>query len=505
LFAFSLLIYLLNNHGFSIYILDEAKNAECAREMLEQRSFFVPLFNSVLRTDKPPLHYFFMMLSYRIFGVNAFAARFFSAIFGALTILITYLFAKKNANKYTAFWSSVVLLSSLHLALQFRLAVPDPYLIFFFTATLFFFYSALKKQNSKYVWLMYISIGLGTLSKGPVAILLPGLIFLLFLIFSKSFTWKNIAFLKPLWGILLVLCVAAPWFIINGLKTNWEWTYGFFMEHNIQRYSETMESHGGIFLLSFLYVFLGMLPFAVFLPQALFNAIKRRKEPLTLFCIIAALSIVGFFSLSHTKLINYTVPAYPFLAIILGKYFSEKVKAFKRIRIAFYILLVITMIVPIIALSLLKETPSFDQIANVVLFLMIMPLGLCIAWILRRDIHKFLLAFASSFLLTALVCIIWAFPLVDKQNPVYKSRDLIQNKPVVYYRKYDAAYLFELKREVKEIGKDDFSTFLHKHPDGIIITTRRKIKDIELPPNCEVIFSSKNIFENTTTVLLGRK
>ena len=70
-------------------MVDEARNSECAREMSELGELVVPSFNYELRTDNPPLHYYFMMLSYEIFGVNEFAARFFSSIFGALTILLT--------------------------------------------------------------------------------------------------------------------------------------------------------------------------------------------------------------------------------------------------------------------------------------------------------------------------------------------------------------------------------------------------------------------------------
>jgi len=54
--------------AFPIYILDEAKNSEAAREMLVSQNYFMPTFNGALRTDKPPLHYFFMMLSYSVLG-----------------------------------------------------------------------------------------------------------------------------------------------------------------------------------------------------------------------------------------------------------------------------------------------------------------------------------------------------------------------------------------------------------------------------------------------------
>ena len=83
LFILSFAICSLNIGGNTIYILDEAKNATCALEMMQRNDWVVPTFNGELRTDKPPLHYFLMLISYRVFGVNEFAARFFSAFFKA--------------------------------------------------------------------------------------------------------------------------------------------------------------------------------------------------------------------------------------------------------------------------------------------------------------------------------------------------------------------------------------------------------------------------------------
>ena len=140
IFIFSFFICSLNIGGNTIYILDEAKNATCAMEMMQRNDWVVPTFNGELRTDKPPLHYFMMIISYKVFGINEFAARFFSALFGALTVVITFLFSIRFLGPKVGNWVVVVLLSSLHFALQFHLAVPDPYLVFFITAGLMSFY-----------------------------------------------------------------------------------------------------------------------------------------------------------------------------------------------------------------------------------------------------------------------------------------------------------------------------------------------------------------------------
>lgn len=82
LLLIAFLLHFSNINGLSIYVLDEAKNATAAIEMLQQGEWIVPTFNGEYRFDKPPLHYYFFMLSYQLFGINEFAARFFPALFG---------------------------------------------------------------------------------------------------------------------------------------------------------------------------------------------------------------------------------------------------------------------------------------------------------------------------------------------------------------------------------------------------------------------------------------
>ncbi|RMD45978.1 MAG: phospholipid carrier-dependent glycosyltransferase, partial [Aquificota bacterium] len=211
IFLFSFFILSANIGGLYIYSLDEAKNSECAREMLERGDLIVPTFNYELRTDKPPLHYYFMMLSYKTFGVNEFSARFFSSFFGSLLVLMTFLFAKRYFGFYTAFFSVLSLLSSVHFSIQFHMAVPDPYLIFWINASLFSFYVWFKEKKNIFLYGFYIFTGLGILTKGPVAIVLPGLIVVAFLFLTKNLNLlKQMKILK---GILLTLFISLPWYI----------------------------------------------------------------------------------------------------------------------------------------------------------------------------------------------------------------------------------------------------------------------------------------------------
>src|SRR5690348_5903784 len=153
-------VYSANIWGISLYILDEAKNAGCAMEMYQRGDWVVPTFNGTLRTDKPPLHYFFMKAAYGAFGVSPFSARVVSSLMGMFTVLAVYFFTRKIWNERTALYASLILISSLQLAIQFHLAVPDPYFIFFLTLGWLSFAYALIEGKRRFFYLFYACVAL---------------------------------------------------------------------------------------------------------------------------------------------------------------------------------------------------------------------------------------------------------------------------------------------------------------------------------------------------------
>ncbi|MEJ7671145.1 MAG: glycosyltransferase family 39 protein [Chitinophagaceae bacterium] len=158
-------------------------------EMLQRGDFIVPTFNGELRVDKPPLHYFLMMAAYKMFGVNEFAARFFSVIMGLLTILITYRYTNRLFDKLTAFCATLVLATSTQFLFEFRLSVPDPYLIFFITIGLFSAFTWVKENNISQLYISSAAFALAILAKGPVALVLPAICLFVWVIIKKQ--WKT--------------------------------------------------------------------------------------------------------------------------------------------------------------------------------------------------------------------------------------------------------------------------------------------------------------------------
>lgn len=508
LFFFSFGLFALNNWGVSIYFLDEARNSECAREMLEQGDLLKPTFNYDLRSDKPPLHYFFMMGSYVLFGVNEWSARFFSAVFGALTLFITFLYTRKFLNSKVAFYTCLILLSSIHLNIQFHLAVPDPYFVFFLCWCFFLFYSAVTTGNLRDIILMYVATGLAVLTKGPVAIALPGLIFLLYLIVTGQCNWPGIKKLKPFTGAAIVLLIALPWFLLNGMETDWVWTRDFFLRHNLIRFTTEMEGHGGIFLLSFLYVSAGMLPFVFFVIPAIKPVWKLKKDSCLFYFLIVAFTLIVFFSLSQTKLPNYTVPAYPFLAVVIAWYLTN-VSAPREtiIRGWMWILFVLTLLLPVGGYLALRSDPVLRSAAPCAWWLSVVPAGSLAALVLqtRKKMYQSINVIGYTFITASILLSLLIFPAIDNKNPVAKSLDILENKEVAFYKKFNSSYSFYLRKEIPELEEGEIKSFFKENPGGVILSVQKHIKTMHLQEEYEIIFSGKDLFENPVTVLIAKK
>jgi len=502
----SALVYGANFWGTSIYILDEAKNSGCAMEMWQRGDWVIPTFNNELRTDKPPLHYFFMKAAYQVFGVNPFAARVFSVGSGILLVFLIYSFLKRNFSESMAFTAAIMLISSLQLAIQFHLAVPDPYLILLLTASILFFYEGFVRSRKYRMAFFYLAVSLAFVTKGLIAIAFPGMIVLLFLIMRKDFTLAGIKKLNLPVGILIFLLIGLPWYIAVGIQTKGVWLEGFFLEHNVSRFTSTMEGHKGFFLAPFVILILGTLPFSfTVFPAIRFSWRNRIENPFILLCLIAVIVIPGFFSLSRTLLPSYPAPAIPFLAILLAYYWNQQfVKAKKvswEIMAPLFVYLLITLAIPIgVYVGMSTEFPSY-QFQNMAFYFVLLPLGAIAAIFLIKNCRNYLLPVLSgSWIVTTLLFFYICFPQIDKINPVTQSLPLVSNHKIAYYGDFNPAYVMALHSTIRQLEtKQELEEFLQA--EGRVITQKKYLDEIEAL-SYKILFSQKDLFEKPTTVII---
>ncbi|MCO4292607.1 glycosyltransferase family 39 protein [Solitalea sp. MAHUQ-68] len=490
-----------------IYILDEAKNAQCAREMFDRSDWVVPTFNQELRTDKPPFHYYCMMTAFKLFGVNEFSARFFSAIFGLLTLLITYYFVRKHLGQKKAFMAVLVLLSSLHFTFEMRLAVPDPYLIFLLSACLFSIFTFIQTEKNKFLWFTYIAMGLGILCKGPLAVLLPGLIVFVYLIVTKDLSFKRILSFKPLLGLFVVLIISLPWYLAVDKATNGAWVKGFLLNHNVHRFTDVKEGHGGFFGLTTLYILIGFLPFSVFIVQIIKKSISNWANPFIKFSVVTVLTFWLFFTVSDTQLPNYPMPAYPFMALLIGNYLFDVISGIAKgsFQIPLMVYLIITLVLPMGIYLALKNEPPLARFTYLAIPFLVLPISACITRLLwSRNQIMGIAVMSGAFILTSFIFFSFIYPKVYSQNPVVKSLGLIQTgRPVVAFKKYNPGYNFYLNHPIKRFTDvDSLRRFIELHPNCVLITREGTLADLKSIKNIQIVFSGKDLFEKPVTVLL---
>ncbi|MBN2820039.1 MAG: glycosyltransferase family 39 protein [Bacteroidales bacterium] len=292
---------------------DEINFAESAREMLltgdylTVRIFFEPFW------EKPPLFIWFQVLSMKIFGVNEFAARFPNAIAGIITLVALFNMGRKILNeKFGIIWTIAYGVSLLPF-LYFKSGIIDPFFnLFIFLGVANYIY-AQKAVISKHKYIRIILsaffIGLAVLTKGPVALLVFGLLAVVLL-----FTERFILFLHfghVLLFIAVFVVTGGFWFILQIFAGNAQTIIDFFV-YQFRLFSQKDAGHGGFPLYHFVVLFFGVFPASVFV----INAHKKtysenelllyfRKTMLALFWIVLIL-----FSIVKTKIVHYSSLCY---------------------------------------------------------------------------------------------------------------------------------------------------------------------------------------------------
>ena len=508
---FSFIMLGSNIGGLSIYAYDEAKNAGCAREMMERADWVVPTFNGDLRTDKPPLHYYFMILGYRLFGVTPFGARFFSVLAGVATVLLTFWFARRYLGHRTAVLSAFILLSSLQYGIQYHLAVPDPYLILWLSMAFFGFYAFAHEKKTSFLWMCYGGAALGVLTKGPVALVLPGLAALIFLLSTRRLSWSLVRQYKPWWGLLLILVVNLPWYLAVHHATDGAWTRGFFLQHNLGRYTSTMEGHGGFFLLPPLFLIAALLPFSIFVIQAAGHALREKPRALLFYGLVTALAVAGFFSLSQTKLLNYISPGMPFLAIVLAGALSGSRRTPGRWdKVCAWLYAFIAMLIPIGLYIALITEEGLDHLRFWALLALPLPLAAIMG--LRKlyygELGSWIMLNGLAFMLFSLLFFYVLYPRVDRTNVVLRGLGhLDTSREIIAYGNLNPAFVFYLPRCVQVFSEAGvLREHMQKSSDDLyLITTGRHRQVVEEMECLELLFSGKDLFESPVNLIYRRR
>ena len=325
----------------TLFDVDEAVFAEAAKEMVESGNWITPTYNGENRYDKPIFFYWLMAVSYKIFGINEFSARFPSAISGLLLCLSVFLFVRHFHDERKALYAVISLTLSVYFLVYSHAAVTDMALTLFITLSMFSFYlskarkedvsltkSSLDKPDT-YIYGFYSFSAFAFLTKGLIGIVFPFGIAITYLLVAEGLKGIKRAF--SLKGIILFLIISAPWYIAQLAINGQEFIQQFFIKHHFMRYTGVISGHRGPIYYYIPVLIIGLLPWIAFLPGGIRNAfgnknseLKTQNSELPLFAFIWFVFVFVFFSLSTTKLPNYILPAIPAASILISSGMTEQ-------------------------------------------------------------------------------------------------------------------------------------------------------------------------------------
>ena len=306
-------------------LLDDADSfyAEVAREMNLRHDWITPYANQIRFLEKPPLFYWLISLSYRLFGTaNAFTARLPTALTVTALVFVTYKIGKLLFGHRAGLFGGLALATSFGTFLFTRIILPDA----LFTLLLsLIFYSFLRWQQAdrKTSWILWLYgfAGLAVLARGLIGIVFPAAIIFITLVVSKRIA--EALRLLSLRGFALFLVIAVPWHLLIGTRNPGFFWFYFVNEHLLRFLGRRYPmDYGTVPLVPFWLLHLVWLfPWSIYLvtlcrPHNLRLAIAEHSHRLAL-PLAWALTILVFFSFS-TRLEYYTLPALPAFSLLAG-------------------------------------------------------------------------------------------------------------------------------------------------------------------------------------------
>lgn len=307
---------------------DEGRYAEIAREMALSGDYVTPRLNGLKYFEKPPLQYWATALAFTAVGQSDFTARWWPAFTGLLGIVLTWLATRALAGRDEALGTATVLGAMCYYFLIAHINTLDMGLTAFMTLTMVGLLRGFgitgQSAGAARGWMIaaWAGAALAFLSKGLIGIVLPGAIFVIYLLITRQ--WQLLRRLEWLWGPLVFLLIAAPWPLLVQAQ-NPEWANFFFIYEHFGRFANTEHDRFGSMLYFVPIVIVGLLPWTPALIKLLNRGSWRELREtyatatvnVPLFLAIWCAFMFLFFSASQSKLPSYLLPITPAAAMLL--------------------------------------------------------------------------------------------------------------------------------------------------------------------------------------------
>ncbi len=297
---------------------DEGRYATIALGMLRSGDWITPRLNGLLYFEKPPLQYWAGAASLAIFGINEFAARLWPGLAGLASVLLVGYTARQLWGARAGQFGLVIAGTTTWIVANSHFLALDAGLNGALTLTLCGFLLAERLgigPGAQRGWMLMVWVGmaLAMLSKGLIGVLIPAAVLVLFTLWRRDFSlWRR---LQWVWGPLVFVALAAPWFVLVSLR-NPDFAWFFFVHEHFQRYLTTAHHRTGAWWYFLPILLVGFMPWTGALPWLLR---ARRTDFAASLLVLWAGFVFVFFSLSSSKLPSYILPMFPALALLAAR------------------------------------------------------------------------------------------------------------------------------------------------------------------------------------------
>ena len=325
LFLLPAVLFLMNLGGAPLFDVDEGAFSQATREMFVRGDFLSTWLNGAPRFDKPILIYWCQAVFVWLFGPNEWSFRLPSALAASAWCYAVGLFAWQRFGRAAGILACGIAATSLGVHVIGRAATADALLNMLLALALLDGWRHLESGQRAPLLRSYLWIGLGVLTKGPIALLVPGATTLIYCLTAGRFRdWLRSVFHPLGWAILLAVTV--PWYATVLAIHGQDFIDGFILKHNVERFSGSMEGHSGSLFYYVLMVPVLLLPWLSWLVATVRRLPADWKEPLPRFLWIWFIFVTAFFSLSGTKLPHYALYGCTPLFILLALH-RDRVKS----------------------------------------------------------------------------------------------------------------------------------------------------------------------------------
>ncbi|WP_198116878.1 glycosyltransferase family 39 protein [Massilia rhizosphaerae] len=308
---------------------DEGRYAEMAREMFASGDWITTRLNGIKYFEKPPLQTWMNALSFAVFGLGDWQARLWTGLCGLFGVVLTGVAGTRVFGARVGFYAALVLGSSFYWVACSQIDSLDMGVSGMMTLALCALLIAQRDdagEAERRNWMLacWAGMALSMLAKGLIGIVLPGGVLVVYTIFSRDWTiWKRLHLGK---GLLLFFLIAAPWFVLVGIR-NPEQPHFFFIHEHFERFLLKEHHREAAWWVFFALLAAGSVPWVGVLVQSLVAGARRngdtgRFRPRLMLLVWVAF-IVLFFTKSNSKLPGYILPVFPGVALLIAHYLDN--------------------------------------------------------------------------------------------------------------------------------------------------------------------------------------